>query len=358
MNLPSFFSRFDKERIEAMNLRDVENWEECPAFQSIKKTYAEPLSQGAIQTFMRCPRCFLYKYRWRLRPKHEPLAVAASLGKIFHRLMELGPEGEEQVRQEVNRQVMEMEKEIERGGDLLGDIEKSIKALKMNLHKALVMVHLFWEKYPESTKRKVVAREEKVITSVSLHGLMDVPIQGILDEVFESEHTGDLWVRDYKTTSRPVEHALMGYKFSLQCRMYRLLVASRFGRAPAGFCLDYVRTPSIRFCSKDADFDAYIERCKRWYAEQGDNAIRSFAIRFNEDSLPSELGMAMVDGYFALQAPPVPRAFPRDVTRSYCMNYERPCDYYILCSTDESAWDPIIEEHFVQKPPEAEVEVV
>jgi hypothetical protein len=169
--------------------------------------------------------------------------------------------------------------------------------------------------------------------------------------VVRNTETKQVWIRDYKTSGRDVQYTLAGYLFSLQCRIYRLLAHST-GYSPEGFILDILQSPSIKFCKKDKTFDDYVKRVKLWYAEKGDKSVRSFSIRYAEPPMPEELEKVLTFTWSYVIRPPLAHLFRRDVTGHSCKRYERLCDYYQLCSSDEAVWPVLIASNYEVVPPE------
>lgn len=359
-----------------------------------RETYSQPVSQSSIAMCLRCKRCSMFRYRWCIFPKQPLFKKAPSQGTLVHRLLELGPDGVETVRKEVKVHLDELMVRIDQGEDLLGELAKEANSLNEIFHKALVMVYILWEKYPRPEHHKVLAKEEKIEFGLGLPNNMTLILRGTIDEMVLDTQTGLIWIRDFKTSSRNVAFTITGYQYSLQCRIYRLLGSAFLGqmkefngRAPEGFILDVLQTPSIIMCDKDRDyievphtytrgakkgqtemrrvyeedsipqFDNYLRRCREWYETQGDEAVQSFAIRFTEAAITSELMGDLLTATMAQTIPAVPENFSRDSTASYCKHFDRVCDYYKLCSVGEASWDSIIETDFVVKPPEHKLEL-
>jgi hypothetical protein len=235
---------------------------------------------------------------------------------------------------------------------MFGELAKQAGAMKGLFTKALVMVSLLWEKHPPPPDENVICRECWIEGEFNESSGIRIPLCGILDKLNAGDN-GEVWVEDHKTSGREVDFILTGYQFSLQCRIYRILACMQTGREPVGFVLNYLRTPAIKFCAKDKDFDGYLGRCRDWYAKNTDNSIRSFAIRYTEPLLTPELRVALLSASLLRRMPPNTLAnFPKDVTTSFCRNYERVCDFYRLCSSPESAWPQLIEDEYVVEPPE------
>ena len=355
-----------------------------------RETYVQPLHQSSINMCMRCRRAFMFRDRWCIFPKYGAFKQAASQGSLTHRLIEVGPEGVEAVRNEVEIAVNELVAAIDRGEDLMGNLAAEANNLNAMFQKALVMATILWEKYPRPEHHKVLAKEETVKAIFRL-SLPDEPeltteLEGTVDEMVEDTKTGLIYIRDYKTSARDVAFTMTGYQWSFQLRLYRLLAGAYLqgtpryeNRSPQGFILEILQTPTISFGSKDRDykekehkftrgarkgetemrreyegeptFENYLQRCREWYAEKGDEAVQSFSIRFNESVLCDELRGDLLMAAIARLLPAVPENFPRDATASYCKNYERVCPYYDLCCSNESGWDALIAENYEVRPP-------
>ena len=227
---------------------------------------------------------------------------------------------------------------------------------------------------------------------------LDIPIEGTLDEGVLDEQASCVYIRDTKTTGRPVEFTLTGYSYSLQCRLYRILIdawlrsqketplvgVTKISDLPptsTGFILDILQKPTIRMCDKDRPFteynailsrgprkgqmevrreyaegtspvfENYLNRCREWYKEAGSEAASSFSVAYAEAPMPSELADALILGYYLTAQEPIPSLFARDITSDACTAWDRVCLYYPLCSTSEAAWPAIIESKYEQVPP-------
>ncbi len=355
-----------------------------------REIYSQPAHQSSTGMCMRCRRAYMFKCRWCIFLKQPVFKPAPSQGKLVHRLLHLGPGKVDIVRSEVAAMVNELVKSIDKGEDLLGNLAVQANSLNNLFSKALVMATILWEKYPRPKHHKVLAKE-KTVKAVFKLSLPEEPellieLEGIIDEVIEDTKTGFIWIRDYKSSMRDVAFTMTGYQYSFQCRFYRLLAGAYLqgleeykGRSPQGFILEILQTPTISMCDFDRDytehehtftrgsrkgetemrkeyegvpkFENYLQRCRDWYKERGDEAVQSFSIRFNEPILPDELRGDLLIAALARVVPAESAYFPRDATGSYCTYFERVCPYYELCCRDEASWDAIIEDKFEVRPP-------
>jgi len=304
------------------------------------KELRPPISQSAIITALRCPRCFLYRYRWGLVPKIERYARAATIGSLFHRLMHVGEGRIVTVQREVADQQNELMARIQKGEDLTGDLARTAQGLTELYNKALVMARIFWKRFPCPDYLETMAAEKTI--EMALSSFPGITIKGRLDKIVRDTRDGVMWIRDSKTTSRDIAYTLTGYMFSIQCRLYRLLAIDY---VPKGFILDIARVPSIKFCNKDKDFDAYLIRVEKWYEEQeelGVTPMTSKAIIFSEPLMNDELTNVLATAIGLANKKMMPNNFSRDVTTSYCKDYNKVCPYYDLCNSDEAGWPSLI----------------
>ena len=216
---------------------------------------------SSMNTCMRCKRAYMFTSRWCIFPRQPAFKPAPSLGKLTHRLMELGSDNIEAVRNEVAVMINELVKAIDKGEDLLGNLAIQANSLNALFNKALVMATILWEKYPRPQHHKVLAKEETIKATFKL-SLPEEPellteLEGTLDEVVCDTKTGMIWIRDYKTSARDVAYTMTGYQYSFQCRLYRLLAGAYLqdieeykNHSPEGFILEILRSqPGTRLLS-------------------------------------------------------------------------------------------------------------
>ncbi|HEC61691.1 MAG TPA: hypothetical protein ENI27_05490, partial [bacterium] len=263
-----------------------------------------PVSSTMLICVAKCLRKAFFRYRWGIVPKYDQFSIGKIVGKLFHRLLQLGPEGVERVRQEVVETQKKLMEQIQKGEDLTGDLARSAQNLTDIFHKSLAMVKIFWERYPQPSHLETIGKEirielvletEDVLSDSTAFTFGSHILKGFLDSLVRNKENGDIWIRDAKTTGRALKLMMLGYAWSIPCRFYRYITHNwlkKNGHDPSklrGIILDIARTPTIKFCKKDKDFDAYVERVKVWYDEQGDDAMLSKGIVYTEPLLPDEL---------------------------------------------------------------------
>ena len=316
------------------------------------KQFGGALHQSDLGMMARCMRAAMFRYKLGLRPKTEK-GGAAGLGKMFHKVVQYGPGGIKESKIWAQQQQASLWKLVEAGEDVDGSIAATVKAMTDHYNKALAVAQMYWEKYPDPEYLETLATEVYVEGPVIVAGVQ-IMIGGTIDKLVRDKRDGRLWVRDWKTSSRDINYMMTGYQWSVQCRMYRLLAWLWATQnevekpEPLGFILDGVQMPTIKFCKKDKDFDAYIERCKQWYK---DNLIETFvsrAIPYLEPMLNLPIQELLLKGAGAQSRADDLHVddYPQDITASYCTNYDRQCIYYDLCNCDQHQWPEIIERKF------------
>ena len=329
--------------------------------------------QSSIACALHCPRKWWCKYRMGITLRGERVKEGASLGKIYHKFQEFGPGREQEVKAWVQKEQNALMERVNRGEDLDGEIARKANLMTDLYHKAEVMAQIFWEKYPQPSYFKVIGQEIK--HTMVWNGLT---LSGTIDKLMLNEH-GSVWIRDHKSTGRPLKFLFGGMAWSLQARIYRILVEDFISkqamlRAVKGFILDGILKPGIKLCRTDqknakdwncTPEETYLRRVKEWYedadeklrAENKDpyGTIHSKAMFYTEPLFPNDLVHVLKSVMGNLAEIPAEKVdyFLKDITRRACSEYERQCDYHDLCSTDPKQWDSLFETKYkIVKPAE------
>jgi len=272
------------------------------------------------------------------------------LGTIYHRLMKEGPGREEVVKDYVRQKQAFYEDQIAKGEDLDDSLAQHVNDLTFLYHKAEAMATLYWTKYPRSEDRETLVREEKMVVD---------DIEGTIDELELYIPSGQVTLRDTKTTGRTLNHVTTGYKYGLQLRVYRFL-AEEWCRnhgypVPLGFIIDSVLMPTIKLCKKDdkqakilgcTPEAAYLIRIEEWYEDNLKTAMVSTPMKFNEPVVTEELDHAFETIRELSNRDPDPINYKKDITTNYCMAWDRQCSFYSLCSIHPSMWPVELDQHY------------
>jgi hypothetical protein len=272
------------------------------------------------------------------------------LGTIYHRFMKEGPGSEDIVRNWVREKQAVLEHEAANQEDPDDALIKHINELTDLYHKAEVMATIYWEKYPRGEDRETLAREQHIVVD---------DVEGTVDEIELYLPSGQVSLRDTKTTGDSLDAILTGYQYGLQLRTYRYL-AEEWCREnghpePSGFIIDAVLMPTIKLCKKDlkqAKIDgctpetAYLLRVEQWYEDNCVTAMTSVPMKFTEPVMTEELDHAFETIRELAGREPDPRNYKKDVTGSYCMYFKKQCPFYSLCKIDPSMWPVELDEHY------------
>lgn len=328
--------------------------------------------QSSISCAHGCERCWFFKERWGVELRGVQVKEGASLGTVYHKFQQLGPEKQDLVLPWVRKKQVALMVQVEKGEDLDGQILRMANLYTTLYNKAHAMAQLFWERYPTPDYLKTIGTEINHTMTISDGPLAGMVLTGIIDKLIQDERNRDVWIRDHKSTGmKTLDVVFAGFIWSTQARMYRILTNSYLGSKASdvpcsgikGFILDGILKPGIKLCGKDdknskawncSVEEAYLRRVKEWYAEKDKTAILSKSIVYNEPLFPPELiyelGMMKALG----ARPNKPEMYGRDPSRFHCFLYDSQCIYYDLCSSPKAAWPKLFDDKYQIKEDEKE----
>lgn len=312
--------------------------------------------QSTIKCALACKRKWFYRYRLGIRLRGGEAGEAATLGRIYHKFQQLGPGHDDEVRAWIRGKQAALMARVDKGEDLNGSMKQLANLMTELYHKAEVMAHLFWEKYPQPDYLRTIGTEIKVSSIFGFKG-DEITLEGTIDKLLENEQDGNRWIRDHKSTGLSLEHLFGGLMWDIQARLYRLLATEYLGGPEEaklkGFIMDGILKPGIKLCGTDEKNtekwdcsieEAYLRRVRKWYDERGVDAIRSKALIYNEPLMPQDMLSVYSEMLYLSALPPdEPELFPRDVTRTACFQYNRKCVYHDLCDSPVKRWDELLE---------------
>jgi len=319
--------------------------------------------QSTISCAVSCHRKWWCQYRMGIGLRGGECKEAAELGAIYHKLQQKGPDNVGEVRDWIREKQNNLMVQVQRGEDLNGDLSRLIGLLTNLFNRALAMVEVFWEKYPQPDHFVTIGSEIK--HRVARNGII---FEGTIDKLLLNNLDSSEWIRDHKSTGRGLDAIFGGLAWSLQARIYRILVTDYRQCVPdagklKGFILDGIMKPGIKLCKTDEKNakewnvsveDAYLRRVKEWYRDyevkanlegkKRDKALYSVGMMYAEPLFPDELNscLAMMAHLGNIPTENV-TAFGRDVTRMACYQWGRQCIYHDLCSTNSKQWDRLFE---------------
>lgn len=326
------------------------------------KVLSPRIHSTGMKTLALCRRKFLFADRLGLRRKgfSRPL----SMGDLYHRIMKSLYLGNHPSR--VSESAAEWIAEVidglaaeadPRGGLPGGQSLHEIQAgAESDLLKAQAMAAAIWDAHPlDSETWEVIAVEQPITIKIRLPTGVAASISLQIDLLLRHRVSGEGWIVDHKTTAAsPTQRARM-LSFDCQPRVYRLGAVQAYPDMPiVGAIYSIVKKPTIKFCGKDADFVAYVERVKAWYVTQREKSPHdppfvASHIRFTEPVMPAELLTQLRETSRACRCAPTLANFPRTPnTEQVCQPKYGMCEYAELCTSSPDTWSVLIPAAFNQ----------
>lgn len=327
-----------------------------------------PIRSSAMGTLDLCPRKFLYDEKLGLKPKGYSSSLA--LGDLYHEYRRCSILGmsEADTESSVLSKIAAYEKQLMEDAGKTGllpngqSLSSVLEELKDDLAVARAMSAAFNEVYPFKAERwspmldpEGVPLTEKLF-EVQLPGI-ETPVKIKFDNVIVDNQSGtpsNVWIVDDKTTSlRPMDRA-SSMSFSNQISLYRAVLtqliqgwgwSSKY--LVVGSVHNVLKKPTIRYCGKDASFEAYVERVKKWYREQSEPPIIQVWTRFESSLFDPEFLSRLQEQDHASGSLPSIHKFGR--RESSCFQYNRTCPFLPLCTTDTAMWPQLVELNYVRR---------
>lgn len=312
--------------------------------------YFGTIHSSNLKDLRRCPRYFLFSERFRLRRKGLR-APALEIGTAYHALMCYLVRGELFVNamKLVSRDTTAAFEAIK---DQFSEdaYARALDVSSQQLALAGAMANWSWNfaPWPGPTGREdweVVSTEMPF--EMECPGLGAVPVRSIFDLVMRNRRTGELWVVDYKTTSRDPSKEVHKYRFAIQPKLYQLVGdhAYKDQGGITGVCYAVQKKPTIRL-KKNQTWDDYLQEVTEWYNGTGRHEENKFKWRVDppflrewprfRKGMDDELKGIMKSGVRACRCRPVLARFPRN--EDACFAYNRECPFTPLCYADENSW--------------------
>lgn len=324
------------------------------------------IRQSTINTWMKCRRKFLFEHRFGLQPKGASGPGALEVGTFFHLCAahrRLGHPPDVAVR-EAGEIIAKRIEEADKEGRL--DTSKLSREFEQALALARVMEECYFEMFPPDPSREPVAVELKV--RAKQRGI-PTELQITVDLVSYDRANNEIWIEDYKTTSFDPLIRAGTMTFEPQTRLYRIVLTSllRGGLLSekgvpsdarvAGFVHSVVKKPALRLRIKDSYTD-YLQRVRDWYRAEGEFSLEKASrtnepvilqshIRFEDSLNDEELHSVLYEANRACRADTKLRSYPRNWQA--CYDYNRPCPFLTLCTTDTRAWNAIVTTQYQQR---------
>lgn len=311
-----------------------------------------PIRSSACGTAGTCLRKFLYDERLGIKPRSHESALVR--GDYFHQFIAglLGGESPDSVSAAVSKDLDSYKSSLiaaaGKDGLLPGgtDVARACADADQDFLVGRAMALASWSLYPLDPKKWEILLIEEPF-EVPVEGLKQ-PLVGVFDAVIRKRGTSEVWIWDHKTTSVSPRLRASSASFSLQTAIYRIgLESMGFTDTDVVGCVhNIVRVPTIRYCDKDVNFDAYVERVRKWYVDEaakkpGDPPIIQSWTRFTGDPLSPQVLHRLKEQDRISRCVPNVDKFPQN--EKSCFSYNRPCSYLDLCTSDPVQWPQLVE---------------
>jgi len=318
-----------------------------------------------------CPRKFLYEYKLGIKPRRYESAL--TMGTIIHKILQslfMGKEPDEALAVCERLLAKEQQKLLDSAGldGFLpsGEVlEVVLRKMEEDYHKARATGLVFWQFVPFAKDEYEILRTPdgtpmvEVLLRAKYPGLSR-SIRTPCDLALIEKATGHVWIVDYKTTSFDPKKRAIHTKISAQLALYRLSLQSHLdawaeeaGTTPllvVGSLHAIIKKPGIKFCKKDKDFAAYVERLVQWYKDTDTKDPLNPPMildpnRFSGPLMTKELWGRLKQYCKACQASPNVDHFYR-AGEAACLQYNRICPFMRLCNSDPAMWPELIDQGY------------
>lgn len=328
------------------------------------ESFKPSIRSSAVATYVECRRKYMLQERLGLKRKGS-YASALGIGTWFHAIMAefyrgcsphvaLGAavrvynETEEELRKHVNPM-----------GFLVGTtktLTETLSKMASDLQKAKVMALWLWEREALNFDEYEVLDIERVVEIN--YDTIKQPIRVRFDAIVRRRGTNELFIHDFKSTSKKPVDQIDTYLFALQPKLYRMACEALISAEKwvdeegeplrlVGFKHILIRKPTIKLKAKQT-FDAYLEEVRAWYADgmeskPDDPPLVKSSIRFTEPVMTEELLMILREASRASGAGIDPSIYYRDPSGRACTAYNSRCPFLDLCSAPYVEWKDLIE---------------
>lgn len=326
------------------------------------KLFSPRIHSTNMKTLALCRRRFLFAHRLGLVRKgfSRPL----SMGSLYHRIMQslyLGNHPSrvsESATEWIAKIIDTLAAECDSRGGLPGGstLREVQDQAQSDLLKAQAMAFAIWDAHPlDSETWEVIAVEQPITIKIKIPLGVVPPLSMQIDLLLRHRASGEGWIVDHKTTSSsPAMRARM-LSFDCQPRVYRFGATQAYPSMNiVGAIYSIIKKPSIKYCGKDASFEAYVDRVKQWYEDQrakdpNNPPFVAAHIRFTEPVMPAELLGQLRETSRASRCAPTLVNFPKTPnTEQVCESRYGLCPYAELCTSNPGTWSVLIPSSFDQ----------
>ena len=344
-----------------------------------------PIRSSAWETFRACPRRFLWKERFGLRPAGE-YVTSLRVGDFTHRILTACYAGKtlaEGIGEALGHHNVALSEiltvAVDRGGMLPGgrDPNAIIQQMSADFELAVLIAQTLWTHYPPDLGEwEIVPELIEVLIEAMAPGLgLKSRILGRIDVPLRNKVNGDLGFLDFKTCDPkiPTRNRARALRWDLQPQIYRLLRRHADNSlSPVTHVFHVIiQKPNLRIAATDrktsrenplkfpTPFDAWIERCRTDFYEKrfaeardleklgkpGSPPILISKVRFEPWSQETTNQLRELDR--ASTRAPRLDDFYRD--RRSCYEYNRPCALLDLCEHHPQTLPGRVKANYIQR---------
>lgn len=322
-----------------------------------------PVRSSYASDFISCPRYFMFRNRLGLKMRSQG-PNAASVGSLYHLMVEgvmRGQSSEESLRaasQELQAQITAME---EASGDdgLMPDGTPS-ERLRADFEQAFSVAQVMFMFADQTFLQAPWIKSQGWVTlSVEEPIEITLPKIGTIrckpDAVLHRPSDDSLAIVNHKTTGKGTAMLAASYRFCLQPRIERLLVATKYNKNVKFYIHNIIKRPTLKFPSRNSPtFDAYIENVRQWYADetaknpQSPPLLQSL-IATSGPLLDEELAIQLRLAARSCTARLNPAAFFRVGESCNGKFGNSSCRYLRLCNEAVQFWPDAIKRDYIQE---------
>ena len=320
------------------------------------RVYEPPLHQSAVKTFGKCKRLYFWTQKLGLQRKGGNSA-ALNIGRWVHLAVSDGA-----------HRVHEDAAKVEPPSGVTAEEFK--KTVDGDMYKALSIAEVLSSRYGELPPGfQALLVEEDIMAEVRVwktgvdegrSPLNTIEIGGKLDILAEEEATGDLWIVDHKTTTKPPVVLAEALSIDAQPTHYGLLAMAKYpDRRVVGVIHNIILKTTLKYPNskiKDDDPGKYQQRVTEWYEKQamlGESDPQAIPFvrsrtRFHKDFADEYLRVLRGIENGTADHHMYPKVFDNFV----CVQFKTPCPFLALCRAQPTQWQHLIAKRFEQKAPD------
>lgn len=246
--------------------------------------YDDGLTQGAISTFLDCRHQFWLKYVMGYRNKAK--AGATFFGSAFHDILAAIQFSKTGKPKTLERAASDYLKSL---GTLSPSVLEETNCMLAQIKMLIELYNQRWE--AEHAEREWLKREETFrfvyeFVKPGSEQVIDIPLRGRWDGVFQTKKAKELRLHETKTKGRIDEEGIAkSLPFDTQTMLYSLAIQRQIKKGtPKGTCYDVIRNPQLKLKQGETTTQ-FVDRCAKDVQDRPD----WYFLRFNVSITEAEL---------------------------------------------------------------------